>query len=701
MDVSIENQRISDLRQRCFVRKHQRMNGLYQAKAESLQQTAGVWSWQLRAGLRVRHMLQRLRLDIDDLELLAGRVLHADGEQDGQQIDQAHKYLADFPSPGQTGHCALDLSAVFELGIGGLAARITTLSVNPNAESADTYQSFLYALEGLTILINHAAGVAEAAMDSASPTRKLELAQIADSCRQVAYDAPRSFRDALQLLWLIDLAVMEGELVALVVPGHLDRILWRYYQADLQSGILTPAAALLLIESLYLLINEAVPDGLAMSVMVGGRDEAGNDCTTDLSYLCLEAIRRTGMVYPTVGICWHEATPQKLTDLAIELIAAGYVTPAFFCDKTIQAGLADLGVPAAQRCNYINSTCVEITPVGASNVWVASPYFNVCGLLREEIFSQATTASATFEAFLGCYFERLSGQISHAVQEQSQMRRLRDQFGRKPLQSVFTRDCIGRGRDIDAGGAVYNWVECSFVGLANLVDSLVAIRAEIFDTGTMAFSELADILQHDFAGSEAVRQRLLNTHPKYGNNDEPADALLGQLILRLQQECRKYTLSPDNAPFVPGCFCWIMHEQLGRETGATPDGRKAHTAFADGGGPAQGRERFGPTAAILSVTSWNHAPMIGGLAFNMKFDRSLLASEGITHSLRDLVVTYLKHGGFEVQINVVDHQTLMNARANPEGYRDLVVRIGGYCDYFTRLSLQMQDELIMRTRYQC
>lgn len=701
MHASVDDQRISILRRRCLRRKPQRMYGSYVAKAESLQQTAGMGTWQLRGGLRVRHMLQSLPLEIDDLELLAGRVAHADRDRDGDQVSLAHKYLADFPCPGQTGHCELDLAPIFERGIDGLTARITALGASATGEKADTYQSFIYALEGLTILIDHAAAVAEAAMPSATASRRAELQQIADSCHRIAHQPPRSFREAIQLVWLVGLAVMEGELVALVVPGHLDRILWPYYQADLRAGTLTQSTALLLIESLYVLNNEQVPDGLAMSVMVGGRDETGADLTNDLSYLCLEAIRRTAMIYPTVGICWHEATPQKLTDLAIDLVTAGYATPAFFADRTIQRGLADLGVPSADRCSYINSTCVEITPVGASNVWVASPYFNVCGLLSDEIAAQAASPSPSFDVFADRYFTRVADQIKQAVDQQAEQRHLREQFGRKPLQSVFTRDCITRGQDIDAGGAIYNWVECSFVGLANLVDSLVAIRAEVFDSAAMTLPELAEILHRDFAGSEEVRQRLLNAHPKYGNNDQPTDELLGKIIQRLQQECRQHTLPPGDAPFVPGCFCWIMHEQLGRETGATPDGRKAHTAFADGGGPAQGRERFGPTAAVLSVTSWDHSPMIGGVAFNMKFDRSNLSSQAAVRSLGDLVVTYLKRGGFETQINVVDHDTLLAARANPERYRDLVVRIGGYCDYFTRLSGQMQDELIMRTRYRC
>jgi formate C-acetyltransferase len=158
-------------------------------------------------------------------------------------------------------------------------------------------------------------------------------------------------------------------------------------------------------------------------------------------------------------------------------------------------------------------------------------------------------------------------------------------------------------------------------------------------------------------------------------------------------------MAPDDAPFIPGAFCWIMHERLGSTCGATPDGRKAGFPFADGGGPAQGREMNGPTSAILSATSWDHSPLIGGVAYNMKFNRALFDSGASVQRLEDLLVTYLRRGGFEVQVNVLDPEALRRARANPEQHRDLVVRIGGYTDYFVNLSRGMQDEVMMRTEF--
>jgi formate C-acetyltransferase len=588
------------------------------------------------------------------------------------------------------------------LGVDGLQARIRARqAAATDAETRETLESFVLALDGFAMMIEHAAAAAETAMTSAAVERRRDLAEIAASCRGVAHQPPASFLDALHLAWFMDLAVTHGDGAGLVGPGHLDRTLRRYYEADLERGRLTRDRALFLLEALYLLINEFVPDGLAMACMVGGRDAQGRDLTNDLSFLCLEALRRTRLVYPTVGVCWHPQTPQELVNLTVELIAQGYATPAFFNDKTIQAGLRRYGVPAAESWNYINSTCVEITPVGSSNVWVASPYYSVCALLNEEIkaIAAGAAAPAAFEDFVQGYLRRLRAAIAEGVRKENAARAKRQQHSRKPLQSVFTRDCVERALDIDDGGARYNWVECSFVGLANLTDSLHVIRKEIFEAKTMDFGELNRLLAADFAGAERIHSRFLFTHEKYGQGHGSLDAFFGELVAFVVAECAKYKVLPNGAHYVPGAFCWVMHERLGRECGATPDGRRAGMPFADGCGPAQGRETRGPTAAILSTTSWDASPLIGGAAFNMKFSKTLFMGGESRKRLRDLIVTFLTRGGFEVQVNVVDNALLRRAKIYPERYRDLVVRIGGYTDYFVRLSPEMQDELTLRTEF--
>ncbi len=699
--------RVAALRARCLDRKaaakdFSQSDQIRLSDAASLRRSENLTSWQRRVGLRTRDRLAGLKFATDDLELLAGRAVFTWEGEARSEVADAAAYLKAYPwAGGQTGHCALDPSRIFETGVAGISDDLRARQADATSQAVETLASFLDALEGLATMIGNAAASVEDAMAGATDWRREELAGLAEICRHLQSKPPRSFHEALQLLWFVNMGVEYGDCARLVCPGRVDRILRPFYDADIASGAMTRERALLLVENLYLLINDFVPDGLAVGVMVGGTDAAGNDATHELSYLCLEALRRTRLIYPTVGVCWHKGTPRALSDLACELMAGGCSNPAFFNDSVIRRGLERLGLPPEDACNYINSTCVEITPVGRSNVWVASPYFSLCRLLLDEIAAQtdAGAPAADFDAFLAAYFQRLGAAIAEAVAIRRQHREDRRRFGRKPLQSLFTRDCVGRARDIDDGGALTNWVECSFVGIANLADSLEVIRAEVFETRKLTLAALRRVLDDDFAGHEETRLRFLNKHPKYGNQVERVDALVARVAATFTRECARHRLPPDESPFVPGTFCWVMHERLGAECGATPDGRRRGEPFADGGGPAQGREKGGPTCAILSTTSWDHSALIGGLAYNMKFPSDLFRAPGASGRMRDLIETFLARGGFETQVNVVNRETLVAAEKNPEQYRDLVVRIGGYTDYFTRLSPGMRREIIMRTEH--
>ena len=700
------DERVFVLRQRGLERKKllPPLDGDARIMAKSLKASQGERSWVIRRGLLTGDILRGLVFDLDDLELLVGR-LAEDRAEWRQERPAAEEYLKNnYPmlrTPGQSGHCQLDLSRLFMLGVDGLIGDLEERRIAANEPTSEVYLSFIHALKGFSAMIENSAELAELRLAEANADRTLELENIVQNCRQIAHQPPVTFWQALQLTWFAILGCQTADRAWLVSPGHLDRFLGQFYEADFEAGRITPGHALTLIESLYLLINETIPDGLAVSVMVGGRDATGRDLINPISVLCLEAIRRTKLVYPSVGVCWHEGTPPTLTGLAIDLITKGYMNPAFFGDETIQRGLKSYGVPAEESWDYVNSTCVEITPVGASNVWVASPYYSTCKILLDEISAQVAnnTPAETIEEFLTCYRSRLSAAIAEAVEVENTNRKIRQQYGGKPLQSVFTRDCIERGRDIDDGGARYNWVECSFVGLANLADSLYVLNQEVFVQKRLSMPAMLEILEGNFAGHENLRLRFLNYYPKYGNDQQEVDSFIQDIIQFIQEECRRYLIEPDGSPYVPGAFCWVMHEQLGRECGATPDGRFAGFPFADGCGAAQGREHAGPTAAIQSVTSWDASPLVGGAAFNMKFSTSLFSKPGAVDRLHDLVLTFLRLGGFETQINVVDAGILREAQANPEAYRDLVVRIGGYTDYFTRLTPEMQAEVILRTEY--
>lgn len=639
----------------------------------------------IRAASAMRARLLDFRFQLIPGEPLVGRPLPHKPRPEALR-KEAEAYIAAHPffeAPGQNGHAEPFYDDLFRLGIDGLRARIREAAEAsgdpPDSARAAAYESFDIALDALSGLIASAgAAAAEAGRDDLSA-----------ACAHIARGAPRNFLEALQLTFLLMFAIQYGDRAMLVGPGRFDVNLGPFYEADIAAGRITRDAARELVAGFYLLINATCDSGLAYGLMLGG------ECVNGLSYLALEALRLSRLPYPSVGIRVNASTPRDLKRLAIDIQAEGIPNPSFFNDAVIRSGLESYGVPRAESAAYINSSCVEITPSGSSNVYVASPYYNLCGCLLEAMRGSPATFDALFEAF-----ERiLSEKIAAGVAEVNSWRRVRLERARRPLQSVFTRDCIARGLDIEEGGARYNWAECSFVGMANLVDSLTVVREVVYGTGEFTMPALLAILESGFDGNEPLRQRFLRRFPKYGQDNAECDGLVARVAAVIDRECARHRVFPGDSSYVPGTFCWIMHQRLGAETGATPDGRAAGFPFADGAGPAQGRETRGPTAAVKSVCAWSHRRLIGGSAFNMKYPRALLAGDEARDKLLALVDAFIAGGGFQTQINVVDDATLKAAKLHPGDYADVTVRIGGYTDYFVKLDPKMQDEVIMRTQY--
>jgi len=527
-----------------------------------------------------------------------------------------------------------------------------------------------------------------------------EWVALSSMCERLATEPPRTFHEALQLMFSTMVALWYGEDHGLTTPGRMDRTLWHFYAADLATGRLTPQRALDLICALYIQCNRLLWPGSAISVMVGGHDAAGQDVTNDLTYLCLKARQLTHLVYPTVAIAWHEGTPGALMDYACRMLATGIGDPAFFHDELIAEGLREHGASIEDSYNYMNSTCVEIKVCGASHIWVTHPYLNCPQALLDvmtAVAEGAKSAPPDFQSLLACVKERLTVMIRDAAESADLIWDERGRTGGFPLASCLINDCLARGRDFDRGGARYHWVENSFVGLANLADSLLALQAVVYEEAACTLEEFTSILRQDYAGQEALRQCLRTRVPCYGNDHPAADALASELAHFLISATEAQDVGGHR--YVPGFFCWIMHGILGGQTMATPDGRKAGTPLADGAGAAQGRELAGPTASVLSTTAWRHRAALGGVVHNAKFPRALLQTPQGQKALRALIETYLRRGGFEIQLNVVDAETLRDAQHHPEHYGDLVVRVAGYSDYFTHLSHTMQEEVIARTEH--
>lgn len=711
-DITTATPRVEHLRQQALDHTHQ-----WQASREGELAAARSWlasgaesSNILRRGMQARDILCGLTPVIDDDELLVGkfstRPLTAEEEE---ELDRWRRYgePAMDRADGQRSHMAVDYPALLGYGIAGIRAQIERYRsmldiVRPaDLEKDDFYRTCLRALDGVVTLAGKYAELAEVQAGQATSERRVELLEIARICRKVPEQPAETFHEALQAVHFLTFCLCAGNRMLLFQLGRPDRYLLPYYRGDLAAGRLTAEQAQELIDCTGILLNEYTPRGLAVGWMVGGRDQDGCDVTNELTYHFIQAIGHIRLAYPGVGLCWTTDTPADLLALACRLLARGYSHPALFNDEVITRGLCERGLPLRDACQYIHSTCVEITPIAISNVYVASPYYNLVQNLHDVLGIPPVGDPLGELPPIGSFTElldRLKMRLAQTVRDgviginRDMMSRAKN--GGFPLLSCFVNDCLPRGRDIDHGGARANWIESSFVGLANLVDALAAIRQVVFIEEVLSLAELKQALLADFIGYEPVRAQLARV-PKYGNDDDGVDGLAVEVTGWLREICDRHRTYWDG-PVVPGLFCWIMHETLGRSTGASADGRSAGFPLADGSGPAQGRERQGPTAAIRSVTKWAHAPLLGGIAVNLRF-QSQATPEALVMPMAQVLETFLRLGGFEAQVNVVDAGVLIDARDHPDQHRDLVVRVAGYSDYYISLPPGMQEEILMRT----
>ncbi len=634
---------------------------------------------------------------IGEEELIVGRAPSMLSEE--EQALWASKYesisdeAAEQAGIGQDSHMSIDYDRLLELGITGILSRIDA------CEDTAFFRSCRKCLEGVLLLSRRYAEHARAQAAQLSDERRVqELLTIATICEKVPAEPAESFYEAVQSVHFITYCLSYAPLRAYYQQyqlGRPDRYLLSYYEKDFAQGKLTREQAQTLLDCLGIQIDRRVPHGLSSGYMVGGRDASGMPVCNDLTMMCLQVIEDIRLVYPAVGLCYHQDMPDACLEKAVSLLAQGCSHPAIFNDDLIASGMMGYGVPEKDAHNYIHSTCVEITPIGASNVWVASPYTNLAQLLLDLLDREYDS----FDALMDTVRDSLSRTIEENFKLYDEKRRYRAAHCINPLLSCFVSGCLERGVDIEQGGADYNWIMPSFVGMGNLADSLYAIKTVVFDRREVTMAQLKDLLDRDFSGNEAYRLRLLDQIAKYGNDEDEVDGLVKALTEHLVHECGKHTPIHHGARLVPSVFCWIKHELFGSQTGATPDGRKAGFPLGDGSGPCQGREKKGPTASILSSTKWSHKELIGGIAVNMKFSKKQMTQDS-HKKIMALIKTYIARGGFQMQINVIDRETLEKAKQMPERYSDLVVRIGGYSDYFIHLSSNMQDELILRTEHE-
>ena len=693
----------------------------------------------LRRAKMDAYMFDRYTVEVSDFDLLIGRYsLNFTTTEDMRgEISRAQDIMAAVgqyqsgAKTASTGHRVIDYELLLHEGVEGVLERVRKAHAALDPYASDrlerdiTYRSMELSLSALIRFGYRTADtLASLAAETEDRERRAQLETLAALFRRVPAKPAQTFYEAIQSMWFVQFALALIDDVTLT--GHPDRYLYPYYQADLAAGRITRDFAMQLIEQLYFKHNELY-DSWPASLMVGGVDRDGKPVWNELTYMCIEAIRTTGLINPSVSVCYTEDMPEDLLRLCMEIIAEGYTRPAIFNDRVIQRGLRNAGVTEEDARDYIHSTCVEITPIAAANILVATPYVNLCKAFEYILYEKQKpytvgvlqnvgpgwggveqnphllhdvdfklSALDTWEKFLALFKKVMAEIIASHIAGVFRITELRRRYTASPLASAFLNDCITRGMDAAVGGARYNFCYPNFPGIINLIDSLAAIRQTVYEEHRMTLCDMAKLCRTNFEGMEAMRQYLINRVPKFGNDDDTVDALGVEIYNFIDSEVRKY-VSPIGGTAHPSYFAYVVHGQMGYITDATPDGRLAGHALSEHLGAVGGMDKNGPTAVMHSIAKLDQSKGIGGIATNYRFAKNFITAPNGNAAVCSFVRTFMENDCFEIQFNVIDKKDLLDAREHPENYRTLLVRVAGYSDYFVNLAENVKDEVIART----
>ncbi len=570
----------------------------------------------------------------------------------------------------------------------------------------------------------HGEKAGELAQQEADPVRRMELERIAQICSHVPAYAPRDFREALQYYWFVHLGVTtELNTWDSFNPGHLDQHLYPFYKDGLESGKLTREQAEELLQCFWIKFNnQPAPPKVGVTaaesgtytdfalINTGGLKEDGSDAVNEVTYLILDVIEEMRLLQPSSCLQLSRKSPDEFLKRAARIIRTGFGQPSIFNTDVVIQELVRQGKSVIDARNGGNSGCVESGAFGKEN-YNLTGYFNMPKVFEitlnngvdvrtgRKIGLETGEASEfeTFEELFDAYRKQLKHFVDIKVRGNNVIERLYAAYMPSPFLSLLIDDCIATGKDYHDGGARYNTSYIMGVGLGTLTDAMTAVKYHVFDERTLAMDDLLTALKEDFADHEQLNRMLLNRTPKYGNDDDYADAVMVELF-------EAYFNAVDSRKNTKGGTYHIdllpttVHVYFGSVMGATPDGRRASQPLSEGVSPVQGADRHGPTAVIKSVAKMDHV-RTGGTLLNQKFVPGLLKDDEGLDKLAHLVRTYFNLGGHHIQFNVVDAATLKAAQKNPEQYRNLIVRVAGYSDYFCDLGRSLQDEIITRTEH--
>ena len=606
------------------------------------------------------------------------------------------------------------------------------------------------------------------AAECTDPVRKQELLQISQNCSRVPANGATSFYEACQSFWFVQQLLQVESSGHSISPGRFDQYMYPYYKADLDKGIITRESAQELLDCIWVKLNDlnkvrdaASAEGFAgyslfQNLIVGGQDKDGNDVTNDLSVMCILASMHVHLPMPSLSIRVWNGSPHELLIKAAELTRTGIGLPAYYNDEVIIPALLNRGLTLADAREYNIIGCVEPQKAGKTDGWHDAAFFNMCrplelvfsnGMDKGELVGIQTgdvTKMTTFEEFYDAYKKQMEYCISLLVNADNAIDVAHAERVPLPFESCMVDDCISRGLSVQEGGAIYNFTGPQGFGIANMADSLYAIRKLVYEDKKVSMEEYKEALAWNYdkgldkqsvkdisemilkgmqdggmnvtedtakavlttvmrlKPTEEQLRRFTEIHhmidevPKYGNAIDDVDYFARDVAYTYTRPMQKYH-NPRGGQYQAGLYPVSANVPLGGQTGATPDGRYAHTPVADGVSPSAGKDVKGPTAAATSVSRLDHFIVSNGTLFNQKFHPSALAGREGLEKFVSLIQTFFDQKGMHMQFNVVDRETLLDAQKHPEKYSHLVVRVAGYSALFTTLSRSLQDDIIRRT----
>lgn len=552
--------------------------------------------------------------------------------------------------------------------------------------------------------------------------RKAEFLEMSKICTRVPANRPETFWEALQYYWFVHLGVItELNTWDAFNPGRLDSHLLPFYKKDIESGILTDEQARELLQSFWVKFNnQPAPPKVGVTaqesntytdfclINLGGLKENGEDGANEMTFMILDVIEEMRLVQPSSMVQLSHKNPDKLLHRALKIIKTGYGQPSLFNTDAIVQEMQRMGKTIEDARNGGASGCVETGAFGKES-YILTGYFNLTKVLeitlnngydsrtKKQIGLKSGNPEKfkTFKEFYEAFEKQLKYFIDIKIEGNKIIERLWAESLPAPLMSLLIDDCIQNGKDYNDGGARYNTSYIQGVGLGSVTDCLTSIKYNIYDNKNFDFLELKKALEANFEDFDDLKNLLLEKTPKYGNDEDYPDNIMKQVF-------ESFFSMVDGRPNTKGGHFRInllpttSHVYFGSVIGAMPDGREEYVPLSEGVSPVQGADRLGPTAVLKSASKIDHL-RTGGTLLNQKFTPQILDDEDGLAKVGHLVRSYFKMNGHHIQFNVVTAETLRKAQENPEKYRDLIVRVAGYSDYFIDLGVNLQNEIIKRT----